>query len=252
MSSLSLAGHADVFRQKLAIRRTNSLQPYIRAAATRGNLRHIIADARSSMPDVINVFRCVLHQMCCLTYSDWQCGGYTSWDYRWKAVSREGFDILRGRLLGYGNQEYRAILQWLYLQDTECAKFIDWLADWWPELHPINADQRKQPCLEMQGDVIEISLAALRGNRYFDLKSSRWLTARYSQPTLFVQVCQFCRLVQFLDAAVDSGWVKGSQRRITKLQGDPEFRNDAFIGAWINGKLNRGNSLLHLLNVATF
>ena len=86
--------------------------------------------------------------------------------------------------------------------------------------------------------MIEISLAALRGNRYFDLKSSRWLTARYSQPTLFVQVCQFCRLVQFLDAAVDNGWVEGSQRRITKLQGDPEFRNDAFIGAWINGKFD--------------
>ena len=157
----------------------------LRAAATRGSLRRRIADARSSLPDVVIVFRCVLHQICCLTYSDWQCGGYTSWDYRWKAVSREGFDILRGRLLGYGNQEYRAILQWLYLQDTECAKFIDWLADWWPELHPIDADKRKQPCLEMQGDVIEISLAALRGNRYFDLKSS-------AQPTLFVQVCHSC------------------------------------------------------------
>ena len=213
MSWQSLATHAAEFNHKLAMRRTMPRQPPVRASAPRGSLRRKIANVRSSLPDLINVFRCVLYQMCCLSYSDWQRGGdaWCTWDYRWKGVSREGIDMVGNRVNEYRNLDHRAVLQWLYQQDTECAKLIDWLADWWAELHPIDAKQRKQPCLEIQGDVIRITLAALRGNRCFDLKSSPWLTARYSQPALFMQVCELCMRVQYLDAAVDSGWAKGTR-----------------------------------------
>ena len=137
---------------------------------------------------------------------------WCTWDYRWKGVSREGIDMVGNRVNEYRNLDHRTVLQWLYQQDTECAKLIDWLGDWWPELHP---RQRKKTCLEIQGDVIRIALAALRGNRCFDLQSSSWSST--SQPALLVEVCELCRLVQYLDAAVDNGFVGGTRYRITKL-----------------------------------
>ena len=66
----------------------------------------------------------------------------------------------------------------------------------------------------------------------------------------FVQMCSSCRLVQYIDAAVElgGGHIKATQVPVKQLERDADFRNDAFIVAWKN-KMTRSYVLHALLNV---
>ena len=156
---------ANTFNDKL--QRRNQLS-YQRVSKTRGDLRYMLARSRSHLNDIVKVFRCVLHRMCVLTHADYM-NDRDAWVHRWKAVSEAGFDVRNERIVDYGNWEYTAIVQFLYLQDPKCKELIDYLATYWPSLHPLDHLHSSPHGVIMKGDIVEICLAALRGHRDFDL-----------------------------------------------------------------------------------
>ena len=176
------------------------------------------------------------------------CLGVDSFRHRWKLVSMHGYDVSKKNLkIDDGNLEYATLLQFLYYHDAWCREYIDYLVYFWPPIHPCN------PCeytdsLNMQGDVIRICIAALRGHEDFNM--SFWVSGTCpvpSLPTLYRQVCQLCQLVQYIDAAVDTGYIKATQLHVTRLQADLEYRDDPFIARWNSNHCNQRGCYLHAL-----
>ena len=157
---------ARAFNEKLKRKATRR---QVTANSTKGELKHKISMARRNMNSVLEAFRCILYQMCCITYNDWHDSWNLSWETRWKGVSKMGYDIIRHRVIDYGNKEYNAILQFLYLQDSFCREAIDFLVEYWSSLHPLQEVHYSNDGVEKKGDVIEICLAALRGHTDFDM-----------------------------------------------------------------------------------
>lgn len=247
-ASLPMDAAVQAFNKKLD-RKSKSQRTHIVSPKTKGELRHKITLARQQLNDVVNVFRCVLHRMCILTHHDYTLrGDWPAWEHRWKPVSAKGCDVIRGRIVDYGNVEYATILQFLYLQDSNCKQAIDYLVIYWASIHPTDPHHYTEHGVSMQGDVIEICLAALRGHPDFDM-TAELARQKCSLPTLFLQVCQLCQLVQYIDAAVRTGWIKASGTVVTLLRADVEFHDDAFISAWKVAANRRGYCLHALLNV---
>ena len=237
---------AHAFIDKLSRPRPSRTHRVV-AASTRGELKQKIAAARHQVENVVKICRCVLRQMCTLSYADYiSTGNWPSWGSRWKRVSEEGYDVIRGRAVDYGNAEYSAILQFLYLIDSSCRQSIEYLVNYWPSIHPNDPCHYTEHGVSMQGDVIEICLAALRDHPDFDMTAETRRQA-CSRPTLLTQLCQLCQLVQYLDGALEKGYIKCSQRTITLLQTDAIFRQDDFVCAWNASPPNRKGRLLQAL-----
>ena len=230
---------AQAFLRKLERR------PGAVTGSTRGKLRIEIQVAREQLPTVVGVVRWILHQMCVLTYNDYMSRGDCAWDYRWKPVSHQGSDWVRHREIDYGNVVYASILQFLYLQDRFCASYIDYLVTYWPSIDPCRMPQT-QHGVNMQGGIIEICLAALRGHEDFDMTRACQNASLYS---IYLSVVQLCQLVQYIDAAVRTGRVRYSLELVTMLHAgtDEVFRDDAWINAW-NGRQQGGHCLHALLH----
>ena len=243
---------AQTFREKL-LRKSKSLQSKIQTSSTRGELRQKISLAHRQLNGVVDVFRCVLHQMCTVTHSDYQVlQDWPAWHYRWKRISNQGYNTRCGGLckVDYGNMEYKIVLQFLYLQDAQCKHSINYLAHYyWPAIHPNDHSHDTNHGVSMQGDVIEICLAALSGHPDFDM-TAELARQKCLLPTLLSQVCQLCQLVQYVDAAVSTGWIKASKTAVIKLCADKEeFRDDVFMSAWLARPMERGSCLHALLNI---
>ena len=199
---------AQLFIQKLE-RTGKSARKNMVTGSTRGRLRRMVNDSRHQLQSVVETFQVILQQMCCITYDDYQTSAQTpGWDYRWKPTSRLGCDVRRrDRIVDYGNMEYATILQLLYLQDSCCRERIDFISEYWHSIHPLKRPLSDH-CVEMQGDVIEVCLAALRGHPYFNMGAC--LAENTFLPDLYQQVLHLCRFVQFIDAAVGRGYVKAT------------------------------------------
>lgn len=238
---------AQAFIDKLSRSRTSGKHKVV-AASTRGELRQKISASRQQVQNVVKICQCVLRQMCTLSYDDYiSSGNKPSWASRWKRVSEEGYDVIRGRAIDYGNAEYSTILQFLYLFDSSCRQSIEYLVTYWPSIHPNDPSHYTEHGVSMQGDVIEICLAALRDHPDFNMAEEARRQA-CPLPTLLTQLCQLCQLVQYLDGALEKGWIKCSQRTFTLLQTDAIFRHDDFVCAWNASPPNRkGRLLLALL-----
>ena len=223
---------ARAFNEKLGRKATRR---QVTANSSKGELKYRISMARQNMNSVLEAFRCILYQMCCITYKDWHERNL-SWETRWKGVSEMGYDIIRNRVIDYGNREYNAILQFLYLQDKYCREAIEFLVEYWPSLHPLQEEHYSNVGVSKKGDVIEICLAALRGHRDFDM--SRALERNQCNlPTLFCKMCKLSQLVQYVDAAAGRGSIKASEKVLTLVATELEFQGDEFIIAW---KARRG------------
>ena len=241
---------AQQFIKKLE-RQSKSARQTMRTCATRGRLRRKLSVARQQLDNVVSAFQCVLHQMCIITFTDHASSETTpGWDYRWKPTSEHGYDVGYGnRCVDYGNMEYATILQFLYLQDQYCQEYIDYLVSYWPSIHPASWPLSNH-AVEMQGDVIEIFLAALRGHDNFTMTNE--LTKQNTTlPKLFQQVVQLCQLVQCIDASVKTGRVKATHEVVIMLNRDEDFCHDEVIAAWNReAALHQRGYVLHaLLNV---
>ena len=89
-----------------------------------------------------------------------------SWKSHWKKVSQQGYDVIRDRIVDYGNREYYLLFDAICQWSPYCRYIMEWMSRWhFESLHPdaVETDH----VIIMQADVIEILLAALRGHEDF-------------------------------------------------------------------------------------
>ena len=89
-----------------------------------------------------------------MTYDKYHDDFVTSWQSRWKAVSHEGADVYKGRVIDYGNREYTVLVGFLHKHDKFLAQCLEWLISWWPSLDPFEPSHAcSEKGFSMKGDI---------------------------------------------------------------------------------------------------
>ena len=88
-----------------------------------------------------------------------------------------------------------------------------WLSQYFPSLHPTLCNETEHS-ISMKGDVVEICMAALRGHPDF---SDAVLSFSVPLPTLFDNMNQLSRTVQYIDAFLRTGRLKFQDVRVQRL-----------------------------------
>ncbi len=148
-------------------------------------------------------------------------GCYTSWDKLWKPKTQKGYDVINNKVIDYGNVEYSALLAAFCAMHDDIAHSMAELAEFWPTLvfPPMN-----DRGASMQGDVIEIVLAAFRADELFINEIRAHAGADVVDfPSLLQALCDVCRTVHWLHAYSVSGKVKYSQVHVRKHLGELLF-----------------------------
>ena len=173
-----------------------------------------------------------------------------SWSTHWKPISQQGYDVLRTNdevPHDYGNHEYCAlmgcIVQWCPFCRDQMRRLGAHFACLDPRA-PLTAE-----AIERQADVIEICLAALRGNHELEDEIGAHLARTGDRlPTIFNHLVQACRTVQWLDACLRTGWLKFERRPVKMLTNlKPHLRAHPFVLAWVRNTASRKAALLALL-----
>ena len=102
---------------------------------------------------------------------------------------------------------------------------------------PFSPALNSDHAVEMQGDIIEIVLAALRGHPEF----TAVLPSGFGElPQLFTKLVYVCRTVQMLDAFLRTGLVKSQQKPVTRLARlRPDLVDHPFVQIWSRPDLAR-------------
>ena len=88
------------------------------------------------------------------------------WQTHWEKVSHDGFDIVKGKSVDYGNIEYVVVLNLITSRSPYILKCMTWLGD--SHFGSLNPDVvLTSHNVEMKADVIEVCLAAFRGHPDF-------------------------------------------------------------------------------------
>ena len=169
-----------------------------------------------------------------MTYDKYHDDFVTSWQSRWKAVSHEGADVYKGRVIDYGNREYTVLVGFLHKHDKFLARCLEWLISWWPSLDPFEPSHAcSKKGLSMKGDIIEICLAALRAHEMFKAPLATRLQADgLTFPNVLQYMCDLCGLVQYMDACILTGILKKNDERVVKLTREQPFKNSPFAQLW--------------------
>ena len=132
------------------------------------------------------------------------------WSAKFKSISHGGHDVRRLRCIDYGNWEYARILVALSFLDDSILRNLALLRSSWPSmtLNP-NLTDTGVKCF---GDVVEIGLAALRGNE------DATEIGVQADPELFQQLCNICQQVQLLDGILVTGRIKHRRDSVHMLQ----------------------------------
>ena len=94
--------------------------------------------------------------------------GAKSWEtIGFKALSHKGVDVRKNRNVDYGNAEYLAVLQLLALRDTRVWVYLKMMRQAWPTYMDLWAPNKTNAHVEQLADVVEIVMAALRGEACF-------------------------------------------------------------------------------------
>ena len=203
---------------------------------TAHRLSLMLGEVRKNLPVLIPYLQIMTCRMCWITYHDY-LHGQSSWTFRWKGISTNGYHVRRNRHIDYGNLEYVAMLRFLCLIDAEIAKFLDYLIEYWPSLSVCEGPHLcSKHGVSMKGDIIEIYLAGLRGETLFHHVLQERLDADgLVLPTIYQYFNEFCRLVHFLDACFVTGCMKSTGARVYRLFSSPYFTSDPFVEYWIDG-----------------
>ena len=109
---------------------------------------------------------------------------------------------------------------------------MNWMARFFPPLHP-NLVEETENSLSMNGDVIEIVMAALRGHGDFE-DALRSFEEKTTLPTLFNDMIQLSRTVQYIGAFLRTGRVGYRQTSVQRLQLlRPDVANHTFVDQWM-------------------
>ena len=126
---------------------------------TAHRLSLMLSEVRNHLPVLLPYLQIMTCRLCWITYHDYS-RGESSWNVRWKSVSRDGYHVRRNRHIDYGNLEYVAMLRFLCLIDEEIAKFVDYLTEYWPSFRVYEGPHLcSMHGVSMKGDIIEIYLA---------------------------------------------------------------------------------------------
>ena len=241
---------ANAFQKRLDIR-IYPKDMSVSVRRTMGELRALLGVVCNALP-VLRPYVClILQEMAQATYMYFvQHGNKEDWKHRWKRLSHLGYDVIKNRLVDYGNKEYGAVVQALALLDDDFKVLLEYLVKYyWPSLDAFDPEHlTSENGIEKKGDLIEIFLAVLRGDRQylFGAKLQRQLISDgLTLPVVFQHLCDLCRLTQYLDSCLCSGFVKASKRHITKLATCKHFEGDAFVQLWCFP--NKGYCLAALL-----
>ena len=79
---------------------------------TARTLSLLLEKVRNHLPILLPYLRIMTCRMSWITYHDY-LRGESSWTFRWKDISTNGYHVRRNRLIDYGNLEYVAMLRCL-------------------------------------------------------------------------------------------------------------------------------------------
>ena len=83
--------------------------------------------------------------------------------------------------------------------------------------------------MEMQADIIEICMAAFRGNPDFTYEFEG-----LPLPEIHAQLVAVCRVIQELDSVIRTGYLKWKEDEVSTLsQIRPELINHPFVQSWL-------------------
>ena len=127
----------------------------------KNNLRPLALDVRV-IDEVFMLFGLTTRAMAMMSMCN-QVGN-RSFKYHFKEQSRIGLDVIRGRIVDYGNNEYRTFAFASCLRNLEARYWLGRMAVRVPSLDPDHPDT--DTSIDNTGDVVEVHFACLRG--YFD------------------------------------------------------------------------------------
>ena len=190
-------------------------------------------------------------------------GRQPSWEaIGFKQLSFDGFDVQGLRIIDYGNKEYEAILELFALHRPELWKALIRLQKSWPTLD-LWAKTPSQAATERKADVVEMIMGALRGNSFFEPVWRQVIDeADCRLPKLFIQFVRICKLVQYLDALLCTGYLKHKKEPLKQLHvlGGIRIKQLDFCCEWCGeqvtepyprARARKGLLLYALLNSAT-
>ena len=164
-----------------------------------------------------------------------------SWEeIGFKALSFEGYDIDGLRVIDYGNKEYEAILELFALYRPTLWDALNRLHNSWPSLDLWRMNPSRA-ATERKADVVEIIMGALRGERNFLEPIWRPFLDETGcrLPLLFVDFCNLCKLVQYLNALFCTGYLKHKREHHHKLEfvGSIRITQLGFCSEWRGGNV---------------
>ena len=116
------------------------------------------------------------------------------------------------------------------------AQCLEFRIEHWPSL---DSHAFSKHGISMKGDIIEVCLAALRGNELFEDQLQVQLQADgLTYPIVFLYMCELCRLEQYMDACLHTGFFKMTDDPVAKLvehplcMAHPLCRADPFVQLW--------------------
>ena len=166
------------------------------------------------------------------------------WRDLWKDISFRGYDQRGFRCVDYGNKEMARLLGACMILDVDLDRLMGELGQFFSSLDKFNHDLSDH-AIEMQGDVVEIFMAALRNDcPEAPIRSAPCL------PRLFEKFCRVMQAVQFFDGTLCTGYIKYRQERVVPLSfvcTDPIVQ---FQGLWCTQCNHDGCMLLATLSGA--
>ena len=204
----------------------------IRSVPRRHSLRHDAAVWKATVfvghvyAYIMRPVQIVIREMC----EKCSASPSSSWKTLFKDLSYQGYDVRHGRTVDYGNREM-SILLWCLRQDDYINQCLAYLSTRWPSLSS-NAWQ----AWEVQGDVIEICIAAFRA--HVDYRQQLMDHGYTNFPELLNKMVMVCRAIHWLDGAAytdrikyDGAPVRDQLRMLDGLRHSlPAF--DEFLTRW--------------------
>ena len=159
-----------------------------------------------------------------------------SWDFRWKELSRGGYDCCRGCLIDYGNVEYCSFIGAICLASPIALAYMQQLAEYFPSIKPVtfdNSSSNHTYC--MTADVVECIMAILcprvDTSDFVDTTQQIKTMTNSSLPALFNMLVDALKTIHYLDAFIWSSKIKCRQSRHVPLvehESDP-LRDSLFL-----------------------
>ena len=171
-----------------------------------------------------------------------QCAaGVRSWeDCGFKLLSYQGYDVIGGvRVVDYGNYEYRALIEFWCLRNPAIWESLNSMRRAWPALLDLWSPAKTDRHVERLADIVEIVMGALRGEDWFRPIAGTRL------PELFAFHVSLCRLVQQLNARLETEYLKYKKECLKRFAVPGRFS-----GMWRDDAVPKGLLLCGLLQAA--